>query len=116
MKNDILKKMYFNLFDFNISHKVLTLRASGLDNGEIFNIDIIFKGVFYIETITSIGSIKIEKADETDLKNIENRLSNIILSKGLNLFKMISDDNVFFIAATSYELIKNHLPPLEESR
>lgn len=115
MKENILEDLHFNFFDFNISHKLLTIRASQLNNrGEFYNMDVVFKGVFYIEAITSMEGIRIEKADEADLKNIASKCNNINFRKGLNLFKIITLDNVFFIGAINYELKKNNLPPLKK--
>ncbi|TAJ12151.1 hypothetical protein DMA11_13920 [Marinilabiliaceae bacterium JC017] len=101
----------FNILDYRLSHKLLIIRASFLENNELVNIDILFKGVFYIETSTNMDGILIVEGNEADYKRVQKKYGDI--SNSEKVFKLKSKMGDYLIGALSYEINKNKLPPLK---
>ena len=115
MHKEIFKsKRHFTIFDFDISHGQLLLRASK-DDDNINNIDIIFFGTRYIQLITSLLGVSIRLANDNQNLNNYNSLNSISDNLENHLFEINSTDESFYIGASYFKVYENELEFKETS-
>ena len=93
----------FKLWYYTVSHQQMLLRSVG--NDEVYNLDIYFCDVIYIEMPTRLDKIRVEKPTQEDINYIEQKIGNT--DKLITV--MVSEKHKYFVVSSVIEIIKNDL-------
>ena len=96
----------FNFYAYYTSHHQFMMRSVVEDK----NIDIIFKGVHYIECFTFLDGIQIEYATLQEQQKLYSNLNTEISHNNLKYYKIISRKKTYYIVALDAYLDFNKLP------
>lgn len=97
---DIFKsEEIYRFWGYNVSHDHFLLR-SGSDDG---NIDILFLGVYYFDSVTMLRGICIKEAEINENPAIEKLKTH----KNEKIFKIHSGDRINWIGALNFVVYKN---------
>lgn len=113
----IRPKGAYQVFDFNLSHRVLTLRCSFLVDGQYFNSDIKFMAVQHLNLAIDIGNVLIRLATQEEQVDFASKgYFNLEYSKFLKIYIVESTiDNLqqnYFIVAGMIQIKENYLAPI----
>ncbi len=98
-----------SFFDFHISHKQLLLRDSSLVGEKNRNLDILFEGVRFIQSVTEFeGKLEIYEGDENDEAYASSMMKEeAYWERGNKLFILKADQGEFFIVAGQVRIHEN---------
>lgn len=100
----------FNVYDFYITHRQPLPRTSSVQQGKPLNIDILFKGVEYIEMATFIeGKISIEKATKEEDDQVHRRCPGMTR----DVYGIRTSTNTSYIVAAFVTVLENDSMPFE---
>ena len=105
----------FKILDYRMSHKLLLLRASKRKGDTLSNIDILFRGVFYLEIPERLEDIVIRKAIQEEVDYVCNRCYYNVFLQYSEIFVLECANSKYFIGAGDFQVSENQLPPLESS-
>jgi len=106
---NFLSSRRFRIWQYYVSHSQLVLRSPRNENDvNSENIDLIFKGVFYLELpIHSVG-IEIRLPTEQELKYLETR-SGTRKELTSQFYVLITSDQRYYIGAAFFSIESNKL-------
>ncbi len=104
----------FRILDYSISHKLLLLRSTEIENEEVFNKDILFISVFYIEIKETLEGIILREGDIKDFKYVEKKYGNQLTQLN-KVFILESQGCRYYIGASAYRPSENNLLPSKSS-
>jgi len=99
--NEFYSDETFRFWDYKVSHDVLLLRSNNDDE----NLDIVFFGVFYFNSITMFKTLKIMEGNKTDYSN----LTRFITHKNEKVFELYSGNEKFIIGSLGFSVHVNNL-------
>lgn len=106
----------FKLMTFRQSHKLLLFRNTKIiSESEFYNVDIIFEGVFYIDSTLTFHNPQIILAEKTDLKKVEGRCDFELYEPYQKVYEIKASGSNYFIGAGNYRIVNNNLHPDETS-
>ena len=110
---------YDRLFQFWDMHPTFgrVLLRSLRGDGNKDNVDVIFHGVFYLETMLSLDGLRVEYAKPNDVEYLESRtkVRHNEERGSLKYFSLDTNSGRLFIGAFDFRVEVNDLEPLETS-
>lgn len=105
----------FNIFDFNISHKVLLIRNTD-PRREKINIDIIFYSVFYLDIPTLLIDFSIRDAREDETAYVMNKYNDKFYPEmGDKILVISTNEKKYYIGCNKFVVTENSLINLKSS-
>jgi len=101
MKNSFESESIFRLWDYNVSLDTMLIRSNN-DEG---NVDLVFWGVYFLQSKTMFKGIKIQEATIKDYELVKNYTAN----KNEKLYVLESEKEFFFIGALGLSIHTNNL-------
>jgi hypothetical protein len=107
----------FKIIDFSFTFKILLLRKTEIIDGGPFNIDLLFSGVFYIETPTILYDIVIQNGLQIDCDYIQGKCmqDHVGLITSERVFILYARGIKHYIGARKLEVITNEYNPMDTS-
>ncbi len=109
----------FQISDYHITHSQLLLRCSNTVNHINVNLDLKFDMVMYFELPRTLNDIYITNGNDEDWVYIKKRYNEEVYNTPPHdfqqLFKILSEERVYYILASSCLIDTNSLPPLQSS-
>jgi len=104
----------FKIIDFVCSHSQLLLRSFGT-NGDPFNIDLLFKGVSFLQLPTSLDGISIGLLDSLANEEKDSYPFGTDRNNGNVVYVLRSGEELSFLNALGFSIYHNQLELLESS-
>lgn len=113
----IASDRYFCLWDYCVSHSQLLIRSAKSEaDKESRNVDIVFSGVFYMDSILQFRGIEVRNASPTEVLRIQSRTRlSADDSKGRRYFTILSEGQEFCVGAAHCKVYENNLHPADSS-
>jgi len=109
----------FQIADYHITHSQLLLRCSNAVNDMNVNLDLKFDWVIYFELPKTLNGMYITNGNDEDWAYIRKRSNEEIYNTPPHdfhqLFKIVSEEKVYYILASSCLIDTNSLPPMQSS-
>jgi len=109
---------HFQLWDFYISFGQLLLRSTPDEGkGESGNIDISFRGVFYLDIPATLTGIQVDDPTATELTHLVSRTGTPQDPTGKyhKYFALASKGSRYYVGAMDIAVTENTLRPMETS-
>jgi|SRR5579859_2904423 len=101
---------HFRVWDFHVSHSHLLIRsARNEDDSSSENLDLIFKGVFYLEIADMFNGLELAHPTDTELHHLETRCG-VIQTDTERFYALISNNRRYYIGAIALTVDRNTLP------
>ena len=105
---------YFTIFDFLISHGQFLIRASKNDEYKT-NIDIVFFGAKFIQSIISLYGVVIRPVNKEDVTFNYKSVNRFLTYEHQTLFEIESGEEKYYIVASFVKVFENDLGFKESS-
>ncbi len=102
----------FNFFDYHISHNQLLLRNNYVVDEEYHNLDILFEGVFFLQTATYgfYDGFELYEGDTSDQERIAPFIYEDPILRSRKVYILKANEQEYFICAVSVNVNTNDLP------
>jgi hypothetical protein len=101
----------FQLWDYSVSHAQLLVRsASDERDSTSRNVDVVFSGVFYLDTVDLFHGVQIEAASNVEVAEMERRCG-VTEDEGHRYFVVRSGNRHNIFGAAFYRVTENSLHP-----
>jgi len=105
----------FKILDYSISHQLLLIRASHRVDDTLFNTDLLFENVFFLELAESFKDPIIQKAKEHEVEYVRKKCDYNISLQHSNVFVIKCGEFKYYIGGRKFKVSENTLLPLESS-